>query len=118
MSSLFRVLVDDVAPEGAGCVRLRLVARPGQAALPAFEPGAHVDVMTPSGLIRQYSLCGSADEPMPMNCASGGRRTPVGDRNHCAGRSAGVWNCPYPAPVMLFPCHPRGGTFLWRAGLA
>jgi vanillate O-demethylase ferredoxin subunit len=26
--------------------------------LPAFEPGAHVDVHTPSGLVRQYSLCG------------------------------------------------------------
>ncbi|WP_019090498.1 PDR/VanB family oxidoreductase [Komagataeibacter europaeus] len=63
MSSLFPVLVDDVAPEGAGCVRLRLVARAGDDALPDFEPGAHVDVMTPSGLIRQYSLCGSADDP-------------------------------------------------------
>ncbi|GAN88701.1 PDR/VanB family oxidoreductase [Komagataeibacter intermedius] len=63
MSSLFPVHVDDVAPEGTECVRLRLVARPGDDALPAFEPGAHVDVMTPSGLIRQYSLCGSADDP-------------------------------------------------------
>ncbi|HVZ45944.1 MAG TPA: PDR/VanB family oxidoreductase [Ramlibacter sp.] len=26
--------------------------------LPAFPPGAHVDVHTPSGLVRQYSLCG------------------------------------------------------------
>ena len=63
MSSLFTVIVDEVAPEGAECMRLRLVARPGDDALPGFEPGAHVDVMTPSGLIRQYSLCGSADDP-------------------------------------------------------
>lgn len=63
MSALFAVRVEDVAPEGADCVRLRLVARPGGEALPAFEPGAHVDVMTPSGLIRQYSLCGDADDP-------------------------------------------------------
>ncbi len=63
MSPLFPVHVDDVAPEGTECVRLRLVARPGDDTLPAFEPGAHVDVMTPSGLIRQYSLCGSADDP-------------------------------------------------------
>ena len=63
MSSLFPVLVENVAPEGADCLRLRLVARAGEENLPAFEPGAHVDVMTPSGLIRQYSLCGSADDP-------------------------------------------------------
>ena len=28
------------------------------AALPAWEPGAHIDVLMPSGLVRQYSLCG------------------------------------------------------------
>ncbi|MCE2577858.1 PDR/VanB family oxidoreductase [Komagataeibacter sp. FNDCR1] len=63
MSSLFPVLVEDAAPEGTDCVRLRLVARPGGEGLPSFEPGAHVDVMTPSGLIRQYSLCGAAEDP-------------------------------------------------------
>ncbi|MCX8565147.1 oxidoreductase, partial [Mycolicibacterium mucogenicum] len=26
--------------------------------LPAWEPGAHVDLRLPSGLVRQYSLCG------------------------------------------------------------
>ena len=26
--------------------------------LPAWEPGAHVDLVLPSGLVRQYSLCG------------------------------------------------------------
>lgn len=50
-------------PEGADCVRLRLVATPGQGALPRFAPGAHVDVLTPAGLVRQYSLCGDADDP-------------------------------------------------------
>ncbi|GCE90227.1 vanillate O-demethylase [Komagataeibacter diospyri] len=63
MSTLFPVIIDAAAPEGAGCVRLRLVARPGDDALPDFEPGAHIDVMTPAGMIRQYSLCGPADDP-------------------------------------------------------
>jgi ferredoxin-NADP reductase len=31
--------------------------------LPAWEPGAHVDVLLPSGLVRQYSLCGDPDAP-------------------------------------------------------
>ncbi|MFB8004396.1 PDR/VanB family oxidoreductase [Nocardia sp. NPDC056000] len=32
--------------------------RPGGGALPAWRPGAHVDVFLPSGRQRQYSLCG------------------------------------------------------------
>jgi ferredoxin-NADP reductase len=31
---------------------------PDGAPLPAWEPGAHLDVLLPSGLVRQYSLCG------------------------------------------------------------
>ncbi|MET8830989.1 PDR/VanB family oxidoreductase [Streptomyces sp. NPDC004610] len=38
-----------------GVVRLRLE---GRGELPRWEPGAHLDLMLPSGLVRQYSLCG------------------------------------------------------------
>ncbi|MFJ9538206.1 PDR/VanB family oxidoreductase [Streptomyces sp. NPDC101225] len=37
-----------------GVVRLRLEG----AGLPRWEPGAHLDLVLPSGLVRQYSLCG------------------------------------------------------------
>ncbi|MFI7386760.1 PDR/VanB family oxidoreductase [Streptomyces sp. NPDC049813] len=37
-----------------GVVLLRLAGH----ALPAWEPGAHLDLVLPSGLVRQYSLCG------------------------------------------------------------
>ena len=30
--------------------------------LPAWEPGSHLEIVLPSGLIRHYSLCGPADE--------------------------------------------------------
>ncbi|MBW6193916.1 oxidoreductase, partial [Pseudomonas aeruginosa] len=33
------------------------------AALPSFEPGAHIDLHLPNGLVRQYSLCGPAERP-------------------------------------------------------
>lgn len=34
------------------------LAQPDGGDLPAWEPGAHVDVHLPSGTVRQYSLCG------------------------------------------------------------
>ncbi|MEV7325992.1 PDR/VanB family oxidoreductase [Streptomyces sp. NPDC093970] len=37
-----------------GVVQLRLTGE----RLPGWEPGAHLDVVLPSGLVRQYSLCG------------------------------------------------------------
>ena len=37
-----------------------LVAEDPQRALPAYEPGAHIDVHLPSGNVRQYSLVGAA----------------------------------------------------------
>lgn len=46
---------DEVAD---GVRRLRLRAADG-GLLPTWEPGAHLDLLLPSGLVRQYSLCGS-----------------------------------------------------------
>jgi ferredoxin-NADP reductase len=40
-------------------VALDLVAESGQSSLPDWSPGAHIDLLLPGGLIRQYSLCGS-----------------------------------------------------------
>ncbi|TFV56080.1 oxidoreductase [Geodermatophilus sp. DF01-2] len=52
------VAADDIAQ---GVRRLRLRSVDG-APLPAWEPGAHIDLLLPSGLVRQYSLCGVPDE--------------------------------------------------------
>ena len=43
--------------EATGVVGLRLESASGTA-LPAWDPGAHLDLVLPSGRIRQYSLCG------------------------------------------------------------
>jgi ferredoxin-NADP reductase len=40
-----------------GVVGLTL-CRPDGNALPRWEPGAHLDLLLPNGLVRQYSLCG------------------------------------------------------------
>ncbi|MFC9223832.1 PDR/VanB family oxidoreductase [Streptomyces hygroscopicus] len=48
--------VEQIRREADGVVSVTLVD-PGGAALPAWTPGAHLDLELP-GLIRQYSLCG------------------------------------------------------------
>ena len=47
-----RVAARETVAEGV--VQLRLAGRD----LPRWEPGAHIDLVLPSGLVRQYSLCG------------------------------------------------------------
>ncbi len=51
-----RLRVQRITPEAEGIQSYALVSPEG-AALPAFEPGAHLDVHVPGGLVRQYSLC-------------------------------------------------------------
>jgi ferredoxin-NADP reductase len=54
-----RVIEATAAAEGVKLLRL---ADPHGTELPAWEPGAHIDLVLPSGLVRQYSLCGSPDD--------------------------------------------------------
>ncbi|MGW2019142.1 PDR/VanB family oxidoreductase [Streptomyces sp. NPDC001927] len=53
-----RVLVAERTEPAEGVVRLRLEGT----GLPAWQPGAHIDLILPSGLVRQYSLCGDPAE--------------------------------------------------------
>ena len=50
-----RVARRTAGAEGVAVLDLR---DPAGADLPAWEPGAHVDLRLPGGLVRQYSLCG------------------------------------------------------------
>ena len=56
-------------------VALTLAAADG-AALPAWHPGAHLDIHLPSGRVRQYSLCGDPDRRTSYRIAV--RRIPDG----------------------------------------
>lgn len=53
-SRALRLLVASREEAADGVVQLRLEGRD----LPRWEPGAHLDLVLPSGLVRQYSLCG------------------------------------------------------------
>ncbi|MGW8374831.1 PDR/VanB family oxidoreductase [Streptomyces sp. ODS28] len=51
------VLVHEVVEETPAIRTLRLV-RPDRAPFPPYRAGAHIDVTGPTGVLRQYSLCG------------------------------------------------------------
>ncbi|MFC0452821.1 PDR/VanB family oxidoreductase [Rhodococcus jostii] len=50
-----RVVVKDVVADGVVALTLR---HPTGRRLPDWAPGAHIDLVLPTGLTRQYSLCG------------------------------------------------------------
>ncbi|MDT0494070.1 PDR/VanB family oxidoreductase [Streptomyces griseus] len=54
-----RLLITERTAVADGVVQLRLEG----AQLPRWQPGAHLDLVLPSGLVRQYSLCGDPDDP-------------------------------------------------------
>lgn len=55
------MMIQQVTWEADGVLSLRLVD-PSGSTLPEWTPGAHLDVILPSGLIRQYSLCGDPED--------------------------------------------------------
>lgn len=61
----FEVRVMAMRLEAEGVLSLELQA-PDRAPLPQWTPGAHIDLLLPSGLVRQYSLCGDPAERLRL----------------------------------------------------
>ncbi|MFJ9567844.1 PDR/VanB family oxidoreductase [Streptomyces fuscichromogenes] len=59
-----RVRVARRREAATGIVELTLIpVSPADDPLDEWQPGAHVDIVLPSGTVRQYSLCGHPDRP-------------------------------------------------------
>jgi ferredoxin-NADP reductase len=56
LDDTFDLIVQGLRRESSSVMSLEL-ALPGGGPLPDWQPGAHLDVVLPSGLVRQYSLC-------------------------------------------------------------
>lgn len=67
--------------EAAGVISLTLADADG-AQLPAWEPGAHIDLVLPNGLIRQYSLCSAPSDLSHYR---------IGVLREPAGRGGSAW---------------------------
>jgi ferredoxin-NADP reductase len=58
---MMKLIVDAITNETAEIRSFRLIS-PDGGVLPCYEPGAHIDVTGPTGVMRQYSLCGPLDD--------------------------------------------------------
>ncbi|MER6343721.1 PDR/VanB family oxidoreductase [Streptomyces sp. NPDC001595] len=65
-SRALRLLVTAHEEIAEGVVQLRLEGHD----LPRWEPGAHLDLVLPSGLVRQYSLCGDPEDTSSYTVAA------------------------------------------------
>ncbi|MEU9475176.1 PDR/VanB family oxidoreductase [Streptomyces sp. NPDC048191] len=65
-SRALRLLVTSHETIAEGVVQLRLEG----VDLPRWEPGAHLDLVLPSGLVRQYSLCGDPEDTSAYTVAT------------------------------------------------
>lgn len=61
MAEVLKVVVTRRTEEAKGIVGLELRALDGTP-LPGFTPGAHIDVLLPNGLVRQYSLVNDCED--------------------------------------------------------
>ncbi|MFG2793032.1 PDR/VanB family oxidoreductase [Streptomyces sp. NPDC048419] len=65
-SRALRLTVTSYETVADGVVQLRLEGSD----LPRWEPGAHLDLVLPSGLVRQYSLCGDPEDTSSYTVAT------------------------------------------------
>ncbi|GHI08227.1 iron-sulfur protein [Streptomyces cellostaticus] len=65
-SRALRLLLTAHEAVADGVVQLRLEG----SGLPRWEPGAHLDLVLPSGLVRQYSLCGDPEDTSSYTVAT------------------------------------------------
>lgn len=112
---MLSVIVDGLWREGNKSLAVRLVAEDGEA-LPSWQPGAHIDVHLPCGVVRQYSLTGSCQDESYLIC--------VGRETASRGGSRYVHETLRPgqtltisAPRNLFPLAQAERVLLLAAGI-
>ncbi len=111
-----RVRVIDRKEQAQGICSFDLVAADEGTCLPAFTPGAHIDVHVPGGGVRQYSLCNDGTEPglyrigvLKAEAGRGGSRA-----MHEQVTTGSVLHIG--APRNLFPLHEASPHSLLLAG--
>lgn len=90
---------------------------PTGADLPEFEPGAHIDIRTPGGALRQYSLCGhTGDRRRYVICVRRDAASRGGSRSLHDGLRVRA-RVEIGGPRNLFPLPAAGRYILFSAGI-
>lgn len=101
-----------------GCVAVLELRHASCEPLPAFEPGAHIDLHLAGGLVRQYSLCNDPGDAAPLTYRLGVKREDIS-----RGGSQAVHDTLWPGqpvristPRNLFRLEPSAGQHVLIAG--
>jgi vanillate O-demethylase ferredoxin subunit len=115
MGDMLSVIVDGLWRQGNKSLAVRLVAENGEA-LPDWQPGAHIDVHLPCGIVRQYSLTGPCGDEGYLIC--------VGRETASRGGSRYIHETLRPGQRLLisssrnvFPLHQAERVLLLAAGI-
>jgi vanillate O-demethylase ferredoxin subunit len=114
-SGTFPVEVVDVRAEALEVMKLELRAV-GGGLLPAFEPGAHLDVHLPNGIIRQYSLTNDWRERDRYVIGVGRAADSRGGSSFVHGNVRTGTRLTISAPINNFALDPAAERFLFIAG--
>ncbi|HGH4677504.1 TPA: 2Fe-2S iron-sulfur cluster-binding protein [Enterobacter bugandensis] len=112
---MLNVIVDGLWREGDKSLAVRLVAENGET-LPSWQPGAHIDVHLPSGVVRQYSLTGACQDESYLICVGREAASRGGSRYVHETLRLGQ-TLSISAPRNLFPLHQAERVLLLAAGI-
>jgi hypothetical protein len=115
MNEMLNVVVDGLWCQGDRSLAVRLVSASGEP-LPGWEPGAHIDVHLPCGLIRQYSLTGDNRAGSYLICVAQERASRGGSRYIHQTLRPGQ-RLLISAPRNLFALRDDGPVLLLAAGI-
>lgn len=115
MSEMLEVMVDGLWRQGDKSLAVSLVGKDA-APLPAWQPGAHIDLHLPCGKVRQYSLTGACDESRYLICVAREAASRGGSRYIHDTLRPGQTLMISP-PRNLFPLRHAGRVLLLAAGI-
>ncbi|SLN70980.1 PDR/VanB family oxidoreductase [Oceanibacterium hippocampi] len=110
-----RLRVSDIRAEARDVLLVELRS-PDGGALPPFEPGAHLEIVLPNGLIRHYSLANDSRERDRYLIGVGRAENSRGGSDHVHREIRCGQDLTVTGPRNNFPLAPHGGRYVFVAG--
>ncbi|HEY1145992.1 MAG TPA: PDR/VanB family oxidoreductase [Allosphingosinicella sp.] len=114
-AALLTVQVSEVSAEARDVVRLELRPVSG-GALPPFEPGSHIEVTLPNGLVRHYSMVNDCRETDRYVIAVGRAAAGKGGSDYIHRQVRCGSQLRITPPRNNFHLDPKAGSYLFLAG--